>query len=519
MLIPSRGPHPFVRLDCCRSTVPFRPTRGQVGTPNAAHCSRGRHGADTHPPRPARACAPRSPTSRRRWRSRPSSGRAGVAAEEVVPGARTVVLEGVADPDGRRGGPRRLAHRARAAVGPGALVEVPVTYDGADLDDVAARWGTDVRGVAARLAGTDLVSAFCGFAPGFAYLSGLAAELAVPRLDAPRPRVPAGSVAVADRWCGIYPTASPGGWRLVGRTDLHAVGPGPRTRPRCSRRAPGSGWCRHDDSRGRAGRGADHGPGSRPHGARPPRRPAGRGARRTGRPSWPTGWSATPPDAALLEVTLGGFVARTDRGVWVAVDGCGPTARPGGVAGGRRDARGPGAGHRRPVLRRGRRGDRRARRCSARGRRTPSPGWARRASPTARCCRSGRRRGRPRGARHAAAAATGAAARAPGTARGVLRRRCDPGAVRRDVRRPARVEPRRPASRRRAGRRRRGTDELPSEGMVLGAVQVPPDGQPVVLLADHPPTGGYPVVGVVDPDDLWQCAQLRPGESVSLRAA
>ena len=56
--------------------------------------------------------------------------------------------------------------------------------------------------------------------------------------------------------------------------------------------------------------------------------------------------------------------------------------------------------------------------------------------------------------------------------------------------------------------------ELPSEGMVLGAVQVPPSGQPVVFLADHPVTGGYPVIGVVDTDDLWQCAQLRPGDEV-----
>jgi biotin-dependent carboxylase-like uncharacterized protein len=61
--------------------------------------------------------------------------------------------------------------------------------------------------------------------------------------------------------------------------------------------------------------------------------------------------------------------------------------------------------------------------------------------------------------------------------------------------------------------RRRG-GELASEGMVLGAVQVPPSGRPVVLLADHPPTGGYPVIGVVHPADLWQCAQLRPGERV-----
>lgn len=58
------------------------------------------------------------------------------------------------------------------------------------------------------------------------------------------------------------------------------------------------------------------------------------------------------------------------------------------------------------------------------------------------------------------------------------------------------------------------SDELPSEGIVLGAVQLPPDGRPIVFLADHPTTGGYPVVGVVDLADLWVCAQLRPGEQV-----
>jgi biotin-dependent carboxylase-like uncharacterized protein len=65
--------------------------------------------------------------------------------------------------------------------------------------------------------------------------------------------------------------------------------------------------------------------------------------------------------------------------------------------------------------------------------------------------------------------------------------------------------------------RRVRDDELPSEGMVLGAVQVPPSGQPVVFLNDHPTTGGYPVVGVVVPEDLPTCAQLRPGEEVRLR--
>ncbi|MFT4262496.1 MAG: biotin-dependent carboxyltransferase family protein [Nocardioides sp.] len=61
--------------------------------------------------------------------------------------------------------------------------------------------------------------------------------------------------------------------------------------------------------------------------------------------------------------------------------------------------------------------------------------------------------------------------------------------------------------------------ELPSEGMVLGAVQVPPSGLPIVFLADHPPTGGYPVVGIVHPDDLWLCAQLRLGEPVAFAPA
>lgn len=61
------------------------------------------------------------------------------------------------------------------------------------------------------------MSAFCGFSPGFAYLSGL--DHAVPRLATPRTRVPAGSVALAGRWCGVYPGDSPGGWRVIGRTD------------------------------------------------------------------------------------------------------------------------------------------------------------------------------------------------------------------------------------------------------------------------------------------------------------
>ena len=140
-----------------------------------------------------------------------------VAAEEVVPGARTVLFDGVPDLDALRGLVAGWVPGTDTA--PGELVEVPVVYDGADLDDVAARWDTDVAGVVQRHTGTEFVSAFCGFAPGFAYLAGLPEEYAVPRLDSPRTRVPAGSVGLAGSWCGVYPSESPGGWRLLGRTD------------------------------------------------------------------------------------------------------------------------------------------------------------------------------------------------------------------------------------------------------------------------------------------------------------
>lgn len=140
-----------------------------------------------------------------------------VPAVEVVPAAETVLFDGVADL-GRLSSLLDRWHPGEQAA-PGPLVEVPVVYDGADLEDVADRWGTDVAGVVARHSEVEYVSAFCGFAPGFAYLAGLPDGLAVPRLASPRPRVPAGAVGLAGAWCGIYPTALPGGWRLLGRTD------------------------------------------------------------------------------------------------------------------------------------------------------------------------------------------------------------------------------------------------------------------------------------------------------------
>jgi KipI family sensor histidine kinase inhibitor len=140
-----------------------------------------------------------------------------VEAADIVPGAATVLFDGV--PDADRLAASLAGWTAEAEPRPGRLVEVPVTYDGPDLEFAAEAWGVAVADVAARHAEVEFVSAFCGFAPGFAYLAGLPDELALPRLDSPRARVPAGSVGVGGSWCGIYPTGSPGGWRLLGRTD------------------------------------------------------------------------------------------------------------------------------------------------------------------------------------------------------------------------------------------------------------------------------------------------------------
>lgn len=142
-----------------------------------------------------------------------------LGAAEVVPAARTVLFDDVTDLD-------RLAQRLLDLEVPatqhrdGPVVEVPTRYDGADLADVAREWDMTTADVVQTHTATDFVVAFCGFAPGFAYCTGLPAERAVSRLPTPRKRVPAGSVGLAGEFTGVYPTASPGGWRLLGRTDL-----------------------------------------------------------------------------------------------------------------------------------------------------------------------------------------------------------------------------------------------------------------------------------------------------------
>jgi 5-oxoprolinase (ATP-hydrolysing) subunit B len=95
-------------------------------------------------------------------------------------------------------------------------VEVPVPYDGEDLDDVAQLTGMSPREVVARHCAGEHIVAFCGFSPGFAYITGLDPALRVPRRPSPRTKVPAGAIALADQFTGVYPRTSPGGWRIIG---------------------------------------------------------------------------------------------------------------------------------------------------------------------------------------------------------------------------------------------------------------------------------------------------------------
>jgi KipI family sensor histidine kinase inhibitor len=99
-------------------------------------------------------------------------------------------------------------------------VRVPIRYEGPDLAAVAAGSEMSSEEVVRRHKAATYIVAFCGFAPGFAYLTGLDRKLHLPRRTSPRTSVPAGSVALADEYTGIYPRSSPGGWHLIGATKL-----------------------------------------------------------------------------------------------------------------------------------------------------------------------------------------------------------------------------------------------------------------------------------------------------------
>ncbi|HEX6967600.1 MAG TPA: allophanate hydrolase subunit 1 [Micromonosporaceae bacterium] len=150
------------------------------------------------------------------WRRRDTGD---LTAIDIIPGARTVLIDGVPDPAATARAIADWTPPPRATVPPGPLVQIPTVYDGADLPAVADHWGTTTDEVVDRLSRAELRVAFCGFAPGFAYLTGLPGP-SLPRHPTPRPRVAAGSVALAGPYAGIYPSESPGGWQLIGRTEV-----------------------------------------------------------------------------------------------------------------------------------------------------------------------------------------------------------------------------------------------------------------------------------------------------------
>ncbi len=441
-------------------------------------------------------------------------------AAEIVPGARTVLLDGA----------RRSRRHGRAGDGwappPPAGVAAAARCRPIPVD--VRRTRPDRRRgalVASRcrrrspgIAGAELRVAFCGFAPGFAYLSGLPAEL----VGAPAghaPRLGAGRLGRARRPVRRHLSDALAG-RLAARRSHRRVALRRAPRPaRAARaRAPASGWRRHVIEVRARGR-ADHRAGPRPAGARAPRRAPVRCAR--------------PARAAA-----GQRAGRQPRRRRRAGDHADRLRRP---AAGRRDGRGhrrarAGTGRRRrrpglgaavevPPGRRARHrpGDRR--RPVATSRSPAGSTWRRCSAAASTDTLSGL--GPPAAARRrrAAARATAHAGRAPrraGVARRVRSARTggdslvDRAAVvhlgpRDDWFTAAAVETLlgtaytvSPMSNRVGARlpapalTRAEAGELPSEGMVLGAVQVPADGQPLVFLADHPTTGGYPVIAVVD---------------------
>ena len=142
---------------------------------------------------------------------------------DIVPASRTVMVK----VDGARYLPATRQRIEKLTVvsdgdifAPGtADIVIAVVYDGADLDEVGRITGLGAAGAVAAHTGAPWRVAFGGFVPGFAYLVGGDPRLEVPRREQPRTRVPAGSVALAGEFSGLYPRETPGGWQLIGRTD------------------------------------------------------------------------------------------------------------------------------------------------------------------------------------------------------------------------------------------------------------------------------------------------------------
>lgn len=140
---------------------------------------------------------------------------------DLVPASRTLLLRLASDADAAE--VERTIRATRPVYGQQVTQEVlrvPIVYDGEDLAEVASLTGLSEREVVDAHTGSEWTVAFGGFAPGFGYLAGGDPRLVVPRRAESRTKVPAGSVGLAGEFSGIYPRQSPGGWQLIGRTNL-----------------------------------------------------------------------------------------------------------------------------------------------------------------------------------------------------------------------------------------------------------------------------------------------------------
>jgi KipI family sensor histidine kinase inhibitor len=496
-------------------------------------------------------------------------------AAEVVCGSATVMVQATGDaalPPLRAAAERLQAARrpSDSAMAPGRVVTIPCRFDGPDLDEVATLAGCRPGEVGALLTAGPLTAAVIGFSPGFAYLEGLPTPLErVPRRARPRPAVPAGSVAIANGHAAVYPTASPGGWHLVGRTAF----------PLFSAAAPPYAVLAPGDQVRFTVAGADERvepdavtlpPWSPPPGARAVFEVVAPGLRAVVQDAGRRGVAAAgvpgagPADpvsfdlanrlagnaarSAALELTGGGTRLRCVGDAHVAVVGAAPEIRV--------DGTGVAAGQLLPlasgqVLEVGRQhggcrsylavaggflgtewfGSRASDELTGLGAGPLAPGdvlyagaWAAplgdhvalgaataidASSPVALRVVPG-----PHPQQFAEDALEGLAAAdfvvAPASNRVGLRLRAASNSA------PVRLGP--------------GEAGLDSQGVVTGAVQVPPDGDPVVLLPDHATLGGYPVLAVVASVDhglLGQCAAgtrvrlvpITPSDADELRQA
>lgn len=138
---------------------------------------------------------------------------------DLVPAARTVMV--VSEPGTDLAAVHSHLERVQVTGAPPAsdeVVRIPVVYDGEDLAAVAELLGVDTEEVVRRHGAEEWAVAFAGYAPGFGYCAGTRFDWDVPRRSEPRTAVPAGSVALAGEFTGVYPRKGPGGWQLIGRT-------------------------------------------------------------------------------------------------------------------------------------------------------------------------------------------------------------------------------------------------------------------------------------------------------------